>query len=215
MPGWSDSINRLCQKTCGLCGTLQTPTIFLTSFKPVSPFLAKCSPISCTVLNQHYLGDGEDGKDGGRVKRQEDCLMPGAEVKDRMDCCSKASTCNNCLGFCCAFQHTFVAHNSSLCCLPHSTIEADGKCRDPCPLLNHDYRSPENAEVIRRVKSWAMCAYHCRQRTDCKYWRWKSEPAFKYFFVKLKFAFSRTTRNWHSKIWGGMYHNDRIWHPSV
>ena len=184
MPGWSDSINRLCQKTCGLCGTqLQTPTIFLTSFKPVSLFLAKCSPISCTVLNQHYLGDGEDGKDGGRVKRQEDCLMPGAEVTDRMDCCSKASTCAevNCLGFCCAFQHTFVAHNSSLCCLPHSTLEADGKCRDPCPAMNYDYRSPENAEVIRRVKSWAMCAYHCRQRTDCKYWRWKSEPAFNFF----------------------------------
>ena len=174
MPGWSDSINRLCQKTCGLCGTqLQTPTIFLhLSFKPVSLFLAKCSPISCTALNQHYLGDREDGKDGGRVKRQENCSMPGAEVTDRMECCSKASTCAevNCLGHCCAFQHTIVAHNSSLCCLPHSTLEADGKCRDPCPLLNHDYRSPENAKVIRRVKSWAMCAYHYYTRSTTARW---------------------------------------------
>ena len=47
----------------------------------------------------------------------------------------------------------------------------------PCPGVNVNTLSRENAEVTRNVASWGACSNLCRQRQGCTAWSWHHENA--------------------------------------
>ena len=47
----------------------------------------------------------------------------------------------------------------------------------PCPGVNVNTQSRENAEVTLNVASWGACSELCRQRQGCTAWSWHHENA--------------------------------------
>ena len=188
--------NENMQKTCVLMTeyTATSDLRIVSGARDCPSASSTAAPEPCVATGEETDGDADRCCSKKKHENSEECCgAPGEDTgDDREKCCSKKV--HSATKKCCAVAGEDAEGSEDNCCFPESTINSDGKCVDPCPNENVNFKGPYgvNWKSGGTVDSWEECSAKCKERPEdeCKFWSWRRDTHKDPGFQKTCITFS-------------------------